>query len=175
MIDLMVQVRLIEAFDMDPLAQSSHSGRSFRGELRAARESGLLGPGARIIPGKLRLVAACVESASMVGLDSITVTGELDDLDISRFNDLRRWQRNVRVHEHRVKNLTAPMVLLEWDLNTESECPTPKAVEVVVSEAGEFHGVVYWYQVEIQPGVWHGNAPYEPESKHYNQVMQCTE
>ena len=171
----LVVVRLIEAYDMDPLAQRPHAGRSFRDELRYARESGQLTESARLIPSKLRLVASCVSCESILFVDKINGQTGLDELDLSLFDNMRRWQRVVRLHEHGSTGLlTEPVTLLEWDLNDGSEEPPVGCpVAVPVKEAGEVHCVVYWYEVELGAGEWVGNGPSEASSKHYSQVRCC--
>lgn len=128
----------------------------------------LLKPGARIIPGKVRLFAAPLELEPEHR--KVAVWGrEVEGIDLSPLGTEAAsllWYVRYPASAH----LAAPAPLGEVDLHTVTEPRFAGAVEVELSRAGTLHGFGGTFEAEIAPGRVLGNDP-SGDATHWRQVF----
>ncbi|MDG6107972.1 50S ribosomal protein L11 methyltransferase [Dactylosporangium aurantiacum] len=137
--------------------------------LSHAREH-LLTDQAIIVPGRARVLAQLVESRALHQKNTV---GELYGFDLSGFNELASleyFDTRLRRHEHRV--LSAPFEVFRFDFHRDGPEPRHATLPVVPTTAGTGHAVVFWFELELVPGIVVTNAPDHPTT-HWKQAVQC--
>jgi type II protein arginine methyltransferase len=134
-----------------------------------AREH-LLTEDAIIMPGRARVLAQLVES---VPLHRKNHVGELYGFDFSEFNRLSSMEyfdSRLQRHEHRM--LSEPLEVFRFDFYRDG--PTARRADFVVNPAtaGTCHAIVFWFEMELLPGIELTNSPDHPNT-HWKQAVQC--
>jgi arginine Nomega-methyltransferase len=134
-----------------------------------AREH-LLTEDAVIMPGGGRVFAQLVESASLHRKNHV---GQLYGFDFTEFNQLSSieyFDSRIRHHEHRV--LSDPIEVFKFDFYRDPAEPRRAEFVVPPSVAGTCHAVVFWFELDLLPGMSLTNSPATPNS-HWKQAVQC--
>lgn len=134
-----------------------------------AREH-LLADDAVIVPGGARVLASLVESVALYRKNNV---GELYGFDLSGFNSLSTleyFDSRLTRHDHRM--LSDPVEAFTFDFYRDG--PQPKVADLVIapSAAGTCHAIVFWFDLELIPGVGLSNSPDDPNT-HWKQAVQC--
>jgi type II protein arginine methyltransferase len=130
----------------------------------------LLTKDARIVPGSARVLAALVESASLYRKNNI---GELYGFDLSAFNALATMEyfdSRLTKHEHRM--LSEPIEVFRFDFYRDGPEPASTDFVIIPIATGTCHAVVFWFELELVPGVELSNSPEDPNT-HWKQAVQC--
>jgi hypothetical protein len=134
-----------------------------------AREH-LLTEDAIIMPGAGRVFAQLVESPSLYRKNHV---GQLYGFDFSEFNRLSSieyFDSRLRHHEHRT--LSEPLEVFRFDFYRDGAEPRRAEFVVPPSVAGVCHAVVFWFELELLPGISLTNSPETPHT-HWKQAVQC--
>jgi SAM-dependent methyltransferase len=134
-----------------------------------AREH-LLTDQASIVPGRARVLAQLVESRPLYEKNTV---GELYGFDLSGFNELASMEyfdSRLRRHEHRL--LSAPFEVFRFDFYCDGPASQHTTLTVPSTATGTCHAVVFWFELELVPGITVTNAPDHPTT-HWKQAVQC--
>lgn len=143
-------------------------GEGILGTIAHAREH-LLTDDAVIVPGRARVFGALVES---VPLQQKNHVGEVCGFDLSEFNQLQSMEyfdSRLRRHEHRM--LSEPFDVFGFDFHRDSPLTERSELAVMPTAAGTCHAVVFWFELELLPGITVTNSPEHPTS-HWKQAVQ---
>lgn len=134
-----------------------------------AREN-LLTDDAVIMPCGGRVLAQLVESTSLHDKNHV---GRLYGFDLTEFNRLSSieyFDSRIRHHEHRT--LSDPIEVFTFDFYRDTAKPRRAEFVVPLSASGTCHAVVFWFELELLPGISITNSPSTPNS-HWKQAVQC--
>jgi precorrin-6B methylase 2 len=134
-----------------------------------AREH-LLTEDAVIMPGGGRAFAQLVESASLHRKNHV---GQLYGFDFTEFNQLSSieyFDSRIRHHDHRA--LSEPIEVFKFDFYRDPAEPRRAEFVVPPSVEGTCHAVVFWFELDLLPGMTLTNSPATPNS-HWKQAVQC--
>lgn len=134
-----------------------------------AREH-LLTDEAIILPGGGRVFAQLVESTSLYDKNHV---GRLYGFDLTEFNRLSSieyFDSRIRHHEHRA--LSEPIEVFTFDFYRDTAEPRRAEFVVPPSASGTCHAVVFWFELDLLPGISMTNSPSTPNS-HWKQAVQC--
>ena len=144
-------------------------GEGFLGSLRHARAQ-LIEPDAALIPRRFKLEGALLESTDVFNLNRIEGA---EGFDLAAFNELStQGYFPVRLDTWRHRFMSEPARLLELDLATYDFAPVTSTVQLTASAGGLVHGVAFWFDVELVPGVRLSNDPCGGTS-HWMQAFTC--
>ncbi|MFC5180681.1 50S ribosomal protein L11 methyltransferase [Actinomadura harenae] len=144
-------------------------GEGILGTIAHAREH-LLKEDALILPSAGRVFAQLVESDSLFRKNHV---GDLYGFDLSEFNRLASLEYfDSRLRNHRWRPLSEPMEIFAFDFYRDG--PEERRAEFVVSPTaeGRCHAIVFWFELDLVPGIGLTNSPGNPES-HWKQAVQC--
>jgi len=116
-----------------------------------------LKPGGTLIPARLRLYAAAVESAECYR----PVAAWEDEAVPPALRWLREYAVNAR-HTARLKSaelLSPPVLLGDIDLYADDPALFSWKVSLPIQRKGALHGVAGWFECELADGVWMTNSP----------------
>jgi type II protein arginine methyltransferase len=133
-----------------------------------AREH-LLTPDAEIVPSRATVLAQLVES---VPLHRKNHVGEMYGFDLSAFNSvssLEYFDSRLRRNEHRL--LSAPFRVFDFDFYRDPATDARTDLVVEPTSAGTVHAIVFWFELELVPGISVTNSPEHPNS-HWKQAIQ---
>ncbi|MFB9831821.1 50S ribosomal protein L11 methyltransferase [Actinoallomurus acaciae] len=134
-----------------------------------AREH-LLTDDAIILPCGGRVFAQLVESPSLYRKNHV---GQLYGFDLTEFNQLSSieyFDSRLRHHEHRM--LSEPIEVFRFDFYRDTAEPRRAEFVVPPSVAGTCHAVVFWFELDLVPGLSLANSPSTPNT-HWKQAIQC--
>ena len=134
-----------------------------------AREH-LLTEDALIMPCGGKVFAQLIESTSLHNKNHV---GRLYGFDLTEFNQLSSieyFDSRIRHHEHRV--LSEPIEVFKFDFYRDTAEPRRAEFVVPPSVAGTCHAVVFWFELDLLPGISMTNSPTTPNS-HWKQAVQC--
>ena len=116
-----------------------------------------LKPGGTLIPARLRLFAAAVESSRCYG----PVAGWEKEVVPPPLRWLREDAANTRypVRLEKTELLGEPVQLGEIDLYAENGALFSWNTSLPIDRAGTLHGVAGWFDCELAEGVWMTNGP----------------
>lgn len=144
-------------------------GEGFLSSLRHAR-SELLQPDAALVPRRFALEGALLESDDVFGLNR---TDGVEGFQLAGFNEFATQSYfPVRLNTWRHRLMSAPSRLLALDLASYTFAPIRETLELTTTETGYVHGVVFWFDVELVPGVRLSNTPCTGTS-HWMQAFAC--
>jgi predicted nicotinamide N-methyase len=144
-------------------------GEGILATIAHAREH-LLTEDARIVPGRARVFAKLVESVALFRKNNV---GEHYGFDLSRFNALSTTEYfDSRLMRHQHRTLSGPIRVFEFDFYLDG--PEPASIDLVVtpSATGTCHVIVFWFELDLVPGVELSNSPENPNT-HWKQAIQC--
>jgi len=134
-----------------------------------AREHLLTGD-ALIVPCRARVLATLVESPLLYRRNHVE---EHYGFDLSGFNELASMEyfdsRLIR-HEHRT--LCHPFEVFAFDFYRDGPAPARSDLVLTPTADGTCHAVVFWFELELVPGVELSNSPEDPNT-HWKQAVQC--
>ncbi len=137
--------------------------------LRHAREH-LLGEGGTIIPRAATVYATLIESEDIRRLNVVTSSR---GLDVRLFNELSsRLYFPVRSHTWPYTFLSPAATAFEVDFLTDPLEPTTREVVFTAKQSGTCHAVMFWFDMELVPGVSLRNQPGDYKT-HWMQAVQC--
>lgn len=131
--------------------------------LAHAREH-LLTPDARYLPVSAVVRAMVVEYR----------VDRLHDVDVNLLNPYRFSPSfiNVDAGQAGVRALSAPVEVFRVDFASATPQPLEADLTLPATEAGMAGGVLFWFDLEVEPGVWLSNAPDSPDRLHWKQGLQ---
>lgn len=134
-----------------------------------AREH-LLTEDAIIMPSRGRVFAQLVESLPLHRKNHV---GKLYGFDLAPFNRLSTLEYfDSRLHRHEHRTLSEPQVIFDFDFYRDDARPRRTELAVQPTAAGKLHAVVFWFELELLPGIMLSNAPERADS-HWKQAIQC--
>lgn len=146
-------------------------GEGFLGALRHARAE-LLHPDAALVPCSFALEGALLESDDVFHLNR---TGDFEGFSLTGFNELStQGYFPVRLDTWQYRLLSAPRRFIALDLNSYSFAPISKTLELTATTSGHVHGVVFWFDTRLIPGVTLSNA-LNGNTSHWMQAFACFE
>ena len=83
---------------------------------------------------------------------------------------VRKSDRELNTWRHRV--MSTPSRLLGLDLASYSFAPLNETIALTANASGHVHGVVFWFDVELVPGIRLSNTPCTGTS-HWMQAFAC--
>jgi protein arginine N-methyltransferase 1 len=116
-----------------------------------------LKPGGTLVPARLKIFAAAVESAECYQ----PVAAWEGDAVPAHLRWLREYAVNAR-HAARITTaelLGPPVLLGELDLYADEPAMLSWKAALPVERTGTLHGVAGWFECELAPGVWMTNSP----------------
>lgn len=134
-----------------------------------AREH-LLTDDAIIMPCGGRVFAQLVESTSLHRKNHVGRLYGFDLTDFNQLSSLEYFDSRLHHHEHRV--LSEPIEVFRFDFYRDTAEPRRAEFVVPPSEAGVCHAVVFWFELDLLPGIGMTNSPGAPNS-HWKQAIQC--
>ncbi|HEY0639343.1 MAG TPA: 50S ribosomal protein L11 methyltransferase [Pseudonocardiaceae bacterium] len=144
-------------------------GEGILGTIAHAREH-LLAADAVIVPARARVLAVLVESES---LRRKNIVGELYGFDLSGFNELATLEYfDSRLAKHPHRALSDPAEVFSFDFYRDTAEPASTTFTVPPTAAGTCHAVVFWFELELVPGITLSNSPHDPNT-HWKQAVQC--
>lgn len=144
-------------------------GEGFLRALQHARAH-LLRPDAVLIPRSFVLEGALLQSDDVYQLNR---AGSAHGFRVDGFNEFAtQGYFPVRLDTWSHRLLTNIESLVELDLRTYDFAPVERCVEFEARTAGRVHGVVFWFDVELFPGIQMSNAP-DGETAHWMQAFAC--
>ena len=144
-------------------------GEGILGTVAHAREH-LLTEDAIIVPGRARVLAQLVESLSLHHKNHV---GELHGFDLSGFNELysmEYFDSRLRRHPHRL--LSEPFEVFGFDFHRDGPDGRRTELTVTPTAAGTCHAIVFWFELDLIPGMTLTNSPEHPTT-HWKQAVQC--
>jgi len=125
----------------DVLATVEHAART------------LLRPGAKIIPARGIVRVALAHDTDLPRL------GTIDGFDLSPFNRLSRRSHPVGRGSTRLRLLSAPVDLFDFDFQSGGPFPPASVAETLVSSGGEANGIAQWIALQMDDEGWYENSP----------------
>jgi type II protein arginine methyltransferase len=146
-------------------------GEGFLAALRHARAE-LLRPEAALVPRSFSLEGALLESDDVFRLNR---ADDVEGFRLAGFNELStRGYFPVRLDTWRHRLLSRPLRFVALDLDSYDFAPIEETIELQASASGHVHGVVFWFEVELVPGVSLSNSPGR-DTSHWMQAFACFE
>jgi type II protein arginine methyltransferase len=68
--------------------------------------------------------------------------------------------------------LSEPFEVFRFDFHRDGPAPQQATLRVPPTAAGTCHAVVFWFELELVPGITVTNAPDHPTT-HWKQAVQC--
>ena len=137
--------------------------------LRHAREH-FLADGGTIIPRAATVYAALIESEPIHKLNAVT---DACGLDVRAFNDLAsRYYFPVRSHTWPYAFLSPAVTAFSVDFLNDALEPTARDVRFAIKQSGTCHAVMFWFDLELVPGISVRNQPGDRQT-HWMQAVQC--
>ena len=132
----------------------------------------LLRPGARILPRRATLHAALLESRDVHALNYVSEAEGVDVTLFNRFSTTGYFPVRLDTWEHRL--LGESVEIFAFDLENDDLGDQEKAVFMPAHAGGIVHGVVFWFDLELCPGISICNKPGASKG-HWMQAVQCFE
>jgi SAM-dependent methyltransferase len=146
-------------------------GEGIMPTLRHAREH-LLAEGGSIIPRAATVYATLIESAP---IHELNLVGSSRGVDVRLFNELSsRLYFPVRSHTWPYRFLSPAATAFEVDFLRDPLEPTTREVSFTVKQSGTCHAIMFWFDLELAPGVSLRNQPGDQKT-HWMQAVQCVE
>ena len=133
----------------------------------------LLTPEATIIPGKATVYAALFESSQI--REQLRVYNEnACGFDLSLFNKLGIVHyAQMDVNRFEWKLLSKPVAVEHYDFHQDIPS-TNKELSMTIDEGGRVDGVMFWFNLELAPGVNFSTDPHI-EGTHWQQAIQISD
>ncbi|WP_162902462.1 50S ribosomal protein L11 methyltransferase [Facilibium subflavum] len=117
----------------------------------------LLKSEASILPGRAKVFAAMVNSKDLHQLNHITKVGKWDLSAFNSFSTKGHFPVRSHIWDYTFASTTETLFSFEFQNSLTPEC---KAKCSFVSQvAGEVHGIMLWFEVELSNGVYLQNSP----------------
>ena len=142
-------------------------GEGFLEALCHAR-SHLLSPDALLIPRSFCLKGTLLESDDLYELNRVDQVYGLSVNEFNEFSTQGYFPVRLKTWNHRM--LSEVQTLIELDLERYDFKPMRTHLQFEASSSGKLHGVVFWFEVELVPGVQLSNRP-ENGNKHWMQAL----
>jgi predicted RNA methylase len=130
----------------------------------------LLTDNAIIMPGGGRILAQLVESTSLYRKNHVGHLYGFDLTDFNRLSSIEYFDSRLRHHEYRT--LSEPIEVFKFDFYRDSAVPCRAKFVVPPARAGVCHAVVFWFELDLLPGIGLTNSP-AARSSHWKQAVQC--
>ena len=117
-----------------------------------ARDAGFLAQGVTVVPARVHLVVCLVESEALAELEE--VRQDVEGLDIRAFNKFSRDTRRIQLSTLPHRKLSQPTRCHSVDLEALArgeggDGKSDANLNLVFNCEGTLHGVVYWYEVDM--------------------------
>lgn len=146
-------------------------GEGIMPTLRHAREH-LLAEGGSIVPRAATIYATLIESVPIHELNLVSASR---GIDVRQFNELSsQLYFPLRSHTWPYTFLSPAVPAFEVNFLTDSLEPTTREVSFAVKQSGRCHAVMFWFDLELAPGVSLRNQPGDHKT-HWMQAVQCIE
>jgi len=146
-------------------------GESVLPIVRHARRH-LLREGARVIPARARVFFRLVESRAIHRNNFARSAAGLDVSLFNRFSTREYFPVRLSTWDHRP--LCAATPLFDFDFQDGRLAPRRACIGVEPEQRGWVHGIVFWFELELSPGVHLSNSPDNLDS-HWMQAVHCFE
>lgn len=143
-------------------------GESLLAIMRDARER-LLVPGGVLIPSAARITAMLIESDAVFRLNRVDTTRGFDVSAFNRFSTASYFP--VRLFRHPYEVLSERADVVDLDFEHDDLLPAATQHELVVTQPGLCHGVVFWFDVTLSSTAHLENSPENPTSN-WHQAVQ---
>jgi type II protein arginine methyltransferase len=135
--------------------------------IRHARQH-LLAPGGLLIPGSARLYGQLISSAAITGLNQVQ---NALGFDVSLMNAVATCGHfPVRLGTWPHQLLSEPTELAAFDLASDPLAPGRRQLSAYVTESGEAHGLVAWFELDLGNGIVLRNSP-DNIASHWMQAL----
>jgi type II protein arginine methyltransferase len=132
----------------------------------------LLREHAKIVPMRASLYAALLESEDIHALNYATDAAGVDVSLFNRFSTKGYFPVRAETWPHRLLGDGAEVFAFDLATDSLDDCET---IVTLSAERGDtVHGVMLWFDLELQPGIFITNRPYAGRS-HWMQAVQCFE
>lgn len=129
----------------------------------------LLRPGAKFVPQRGRVLAQLVESEELHLLNHVELAA---GFDLSLFNRLSSLEYfSTRLAQYKYRPLTRPFDVFGFDFSAGCFAPERKLLRCVAAASGRCHAVVFWFSLQLAPGLALVNDPANVRS-HWKQAVQ---
>src|SRR5579859_1487420 len=141
-------------------------GEGFLSSLRHAKKN-LLGPDATLIPCGMKLCGVLIESSKIHYMNHVSCS---QGFDVSALNEFSRSYFPVRLGTYPHRILSDIRILVEENLYAFTPESIRRTIEFEATENGTVHGVAFWFEVTLAPGVTLSNGLDQPAS-HWTQAF----
>jgi type II protein arginine methyltransferase len=135
--------------------------------VRHAREH-LLRPGAAILPAAAVLTGRLLESEDVHRLNYVSRAAGFDVSAFNRVSTPDYFPCRLNTWPHRF--LSRPLDLFAYDFRTDPLTPRQRVLKVTATTGGTLHGVAFWWQMTVGPGITQTNSPDNPGT-HWMQAV----
>jgi len=146
-------------------------GESVLSIVRHARQH-LLRGGARVIPARARVLFRLIESRAIHRNNFARDAAGLDVSLFNRFSTREHFPVRLSTWDHRPLSAATP--LFDFDFQDGSLASRRACIGVEAEQGGWVHGIVFWFELELSPGVHLSNAPDNTDG-HWMQAVHCFE
>lgn len=131
--------------------------------LAHAREH-LMAPEAALVPMSGRIRGQVIEYR----LDRIW------DIDVNILNPYRFSPEFINIDAKTLdyRPLSEPFDIFSFDFATATPEPEQREIDADAIATGTAGALLFWFDLEVSPGVWLSNAPDSPQSLHWKQALQ---
>lgn len=144
-------------------------GEGFLSALAHARQH-LLKTDAICVPQHFLLKGGLLSSETIYHLNRVDTTLGFDVSDFNKFASKSYFP--VRLNTWPYSVLSEINTLIDVDLTSASFQPSEKTISFAINQTGELHGVVFWFDVTLVPGIVISNSPQNTRS-HWMQAFAC--
>ncbi|MDQ3829235.1 MAG: 50S ribosomal protein L11 methyltransferase [Candidatus Tectomicrobia bacterium] len=137
--------------------------------VRHARQH-LLRDGGHMIPKAGRVFATLVESEQVHKLNHVDTSCGLDVSLFNRFSTLGYFPVRLNTWHHRL--LAQPREIFDFDFLHDALLPQERDVDFVITHSGRCHGVVFWFELDLNERISISNDPHNTTT-HWMQAVQC--
>jgi protein arginine N-methyltransferase 7 len=130
----------------------------------------LLGPDAVVVPRRGAVLAQLVQSPELHRMNAVEL---VSGFDLSEFNQLATaeyFSFRLRTVPH--SRLSEPVELFSFDFEQGPLAPERRSVRVEPVAGGHCHAVVFWFSLDLVPGIVLSNGP-DNSASHWRQAVQC--
>ncbi len=135
--------------------------------IRHAREH-LLAPGGLLIPRSARLRGQLINSQAITSLNQVQDAAGFDVSLMNAFATRGHFPVRLGTWPHRL--LSEPMELMTFDLARDPLTPGRRQLSAQVTESGEAHGLVAWFELDLGAGIVLRNSA-DNVSTHWMQAL----
>jgi SAM-dependent methyltransferase len=130
----------------------------------------LLAPDAVVVPRRGAVLAQLVHSPDLYRMNAVDLVSGFDLSEFNRLATAEYFSFRLRTVPH--SPLSEPVPLFSFDFGRSPVEPERQRVRVEPVADGDCHAVVFWFSLDLVPGIVLSNGPDNPAS-HWRQAVQC--